>query len=183
MNAGNMNTNTSELFPGKHEPSTIYEYCLYKQMLRFIGGVNGKCVDIGGQNIKMDFLKKEWGINVKQLDSEDFNECKLSGKYDTVFCFEIIEHLQNPLHFMKQLRKIGKTVFLTTPARPMFLWSPHHFFEMPPKHIEKFIFIPSGFTVVRKKRLYVSFRWWFYLTGIRPFLRLFLNTKWIYELR
>lgn len=170
-------------FPGKHAPSKVFEKKLYDNILDFMGPVRGRCADIGERNVKMEYIKSVLGVSVDQITAHDFNDCVFSGDYDYVFCFEVIEHLQDPLRFMSEVMKLGDVIYLTTPNRPRFLWSPHHYNELSPTRIHKWIFEPLGLSVIRRKRLYVPHKWWFYFTGVRPFLRLFLNTKWIYELK
>lgn len=176
------------MIPGKAIEIDKEEWHLYRQIARFIGSVKGRCADIGEKNTKMECLKKLLKIDsVDQIDAPDFNECSFNASYDVVFCFEVIEHLQNPLAFMKQVKKLiheDGVIYLSTPNRPKILWSECHFFEMNPDRITKWIFTPSRLKVIRKKKLWWTYsNWWFYFTGIRPLLRLFFNTKYIYELR
>ena len=146
-------------------------------------------LDIGDRGYKSISLSKIW--EVTQLHNDDFNiPTKDTGlRFHIVTCFEMIEHIQNPLLFFSTISKYivaGGTIYLSTPHRPKFLWPPYHFNEMSSNHLEKWILKPCGFKIVRKKRLRITdgIRWYYPFTGIRPFLRWFFwNYTWIYEIK
>ncbi len=115
----------------------------------------------------------------------DLDVDPLTGRYDVVTCFEIIEHLFNPLHLLLQIREImapAGRLYLSTPSRkPHFLWSPSHFHEMS-FHSIKALFDRAGFTILRQQKITI-FPWWFYFKGVRPLLRAFYERTWLFELR
>lgn len=175
--------------PGKHGFNDFKEYHLWKSILRFIHP-KGRCADVGCKNPKMEYIKKRLGLKVIQIDDKDFNFSDFGERhhrqFDTVFCFEVIEHVQNALSFMQQVQYLIKpygVIYLSTPGRLKILWTKHHFHEMPPARIDKWIFKPLGLKIIRKKRIWVEHSPFFYFKGFRPLLRLFLNYTWIYELR
>jgi 2-polyprenyl-3-methyl-5-hydroxy-6-metoxy-1,4-benzoquinol methylase len=129
----------------------------------------------------------------------DFNFDRFPAKkYDVIFCFEVLEHLQNPLWFMAQIKSILKdhgTLYMTTPYRKNYVWPETHFHEMSGDRIQKWLLSPLGLKIVKKKRLrYVKEKKQF-LIGIRPIIRLlktgnfapimniFLSTTWIYKIK
>ena len=89
--------------PGLCEP-TSNDKRLNRAMLKFIDTREPNYADIGELNSKIEYIKKELNISVKQIDC-DFNFDYLFGNYNTIFCFEVLEHLQNPLFFMSQIKK------------------------------------------------------------------------------
>ena len=116
--------------------------------------------------------------------SVDLDIDPLAGHYDIVTSFEIIEHLFNPLHNLLQIRQVmtpdGK-LYLSTPAgKPRFLRSPSHFHEMSHRSL-KALFDRAGLTIRRQQKITI-FPWWFYLTGIRPLLRVVFDRTWLFEL-
>ena len=173
------------LYPGfcKEGPLDIR---LAKNILGFVV-LNGRVADVGERNLKSTYLSTKTGRKIEQLSSKDFNfYVPLKNKYDTILCFEIIEHLQNPLFFLSKLVSIlndGGTIYLSTPHRPRFLWTEHHFFEFSPKRLTKWLFTPAGLRVARKKHIRINHDPLFYFKGIRPLFRLFLNYTVIYELK
>jgi len=158
---------------------------LFREVALFIGDINGKVADIGCENAKSIYISKLFDVEIDQMDC-DFNfESLPVNKYDTILCLEVLEHLQNPLFFMKNLklmlRKNG-TIYLSMPARPQILWTRHHFFEMGRKHFNKWILEPLELRIVRYKKIMLWRAFWTYFTGFRPFLRLFFNYGFIYEI-
>jgi len=172
--------------PGHCEISTKNDIRLFKKIIKFVES-SGKCAEIGKENIKMNYIKNYLGIKITQVDAQDFNFNILKGSYDTIFCFEILEHLQNPLWFMAQLKSILKhrgIIYLSMPCRPKLFWSKYHFFEMHPKHFQKWILNPLDLKIIKKKKIFFSFDgigW--HLIGIRPLLRLFYNYTIIYKIQ
>jgi len=69
-------------------------------------------------------IAKERGFNVSMLDVEKEMDKLASAKYEGVYAKHIIEHLENPLNFLKQIKRIlkpdGKAVILT-PNCPFML--------------------------------------------------------------
>lgn len=158
---------------------------LFKQTASFINP-RGACCDISPKNAKMDFIKRYHGVDVEQIEISDLNTYPVVGRYDTVFCLEVIEHLQNPLFFMRNVQLIlnkGGSIYLSCPGRPQFLWTEKHFIEYTPKHLKKWILDPLGLRIIRRKRIRINHPWWWYFRGIRPFFRIFLNYTNIYEIK
>ena len=92
-----------------------------------------------------------------------------------IFCFEVLEHLMNPLLFLNQLRSRycdkDTQIFVSYPQNPCFLPTKHHFHEF--KDDEFFTLIYNAkFEIVTHKRIKHWSQWWFYFTGIRPTIRL-----------
>ncbi len=114
----------------------------------------------------------------------DLDVDPLTERYDVVTCFEIIEHLFNPLHLLLQIREVvppGGRLYLSTPSgKPHFLWSSSHFHEMSFSSI-KALFDRAGFSILRKKKI-TTYPWWFYFKGVRPLLRAVFERTWLFEL-
>lgn len=159
----------------------------FKDIILFVGSLKGDICDIGELNAKSIYLSDHFNIKIEQLD-QDFNFCDLytGKKYDNILCFEVIEHLQNSLLFMRNIKKMlkaGGVIYLSTPSRPHFLWTPHHFIEMSREKLTQWILAPLDLKIIRSKKIRLNNNWKFYFTGIRPFLRLFFNYTNIYEIR
>jgi len=87
------------------------------------------CNDIDRETLCRGFKK----MYHENLD-EDFN---FDNKYDVILAVEVIEHLQNPFHFIKNLNvflKPGGVIFLSTPSvdslfdRLWFLYAGHPYY-------------------------------------------------------
>lgn len=162
---------------------------LFYLTAKFINNLHGRVADIGCVNAKSVYIAAFFNHDIEQVVSEDFNFWTFPRwdieDYDFVLCLEVLEHLQNPLHFMKNVKlmlKPGGVLYLSLPARPRFLWTEHHFFEMNKKHLTKWILAPLGLKIVDCKRIRLGNPWWFYFSGVRPFLRIFFNHTFIYKI-
>jgi hypothetical protein len=139
-------------------------------------------LDIGEKNYIGTYL----GIE-DNTEPCDFNFWINAPKrtYKTITCFEVLEHVMNPLRFVLTLKgrldKDGR-LYLSTPAIPFISWYQwnEHFTEYKEANLE-ILFEYAGFKIVRK-RVFRPFKWWFYFTGLRPFARLMMKNV-IYELR
>jgi len=136
---------------------------------------NDLCYDIGEYNPRIKYIAQKIGLKIKTIDADDFNWCKLGGrKHDIIFAFEIIEHLQNPLFFVNELKKIlseNGSIYVIIPCNPRCLWHEMHFFEMNMKHFKKWILDPLELRIVRYKKIYFIPSWRIYLIGFRPLIR------------
>lgn len=157
------------------DPRILQKFVITK-ILPFIREVYGRdFYDIGEKNPRMEHLKYCWrSIWVKQINSGDFNFDELEApKVDGVFCFEVLEHLQNPLFFMRQLMKLTDgNIYVLMPENPRWLWHPMHFMEMKKKHFERWILNPLDLRIVRQKKILFVSSWKVYLIGLRPLLKL-----------
>lgn len=136
-----------------------------------------RCLDVGEANPRMEYIKERTGLNVKQFDTGDLNFVKMPEikAYDAIFAFDIVEHLQNPLWFMKQMKDglaPDGSIYVCYPTNPQWMWHELHFFEMKPKHFEKWIIKPLGLEIVRKKRIIFIPNWKAIFIGVRPILRI-----------
>ncbi len=136
------------------------------------------CTDIGPYNPKMDILKERLGLEVEQVYVPDYNFNSLAyfaGKHDVVFCFEVLEHLQNPLWFIRQIKQYllapGGVIYLSMPSNPHFLRYPFHFHEMRRDMLQTWILEPLGLKIVRHRRFNFVNNWRSMFIGIRPLLR------------
>jgi hypothetical protein len=177
-----------------------------KNIIPFLNIKNGdRCLDLGEKNPRMEYIKEvlkelQFEIEVSQIDYPDFNfaNFQVIDKADVVFALEVIEHLQNPLLFMRELKKLTDgSIYVLFPCNPRWLWHEKHFNEMSRKHFEKWILKPLDLKIVRYKKIIFVFSWRKYLIGFRPLLRLltgkttihnqlrsFFYVQWgIYEIR
>jgi hypothetical protein len=96
--------------------------------------------------------------------------------FKTVFCFEVLEHLCNPLLLLRRIKEFivdDADIYLSFPSgRPQFLWTDYHFHEFDPARAEK-LFEMAGYRIIVSDRTPIL---WMkpgkYFKGIRPLLRL-----------
>ena len=156
--------------------------------ISFIKEIEGTVLDIGYPNPVGNFIAK-W-FNVKKentffdLDFPNFTK----KKYDNIWIFEVIEHLMNPLLFLIELKKVctkETRIFLTYPIRPRFFWAKTHFHEYDRQRF-RYMLNEAEYKIIRyQQKIHWRPDWWFYLSGIRPFLRLTIGCckQQFYELK
>jgi SAM-dependent methyltransferase len=160
---------------GKNIINTIIKFIEKKDL--------GKTLDIGERNPLTEILENYYAIKIENTNV-DLDVEKLSGKYDTIFCFEVIEHLYNPLHLLLEIHKIlndkGQLYLSTPKGKPHFLWFKHHFHEIYEPELRS-LFIRAGFTISRLKYFRVIPIWKGF-AGFRPFIRMLFQRKCMVEL-
>lgn len=134
------------------------------------------CYDMGEYNPRIKYIAEQMKLNIETIDSQDFNWddnlfFSQNEQCDRIFAFEVVEHLQNPLLFMTEIKfalSDNGSIYLIIPCNPRPLWHDMHFFEMDRKHLEKWILAPLGLKIVRYKKIYFIASWKTYLIGFRP---------------
>lgn len=182
--------------PGYNTPEELLniDRRLTRQTAEFISEIqlpdNPICGDVGILTPKIQAISTITGWEFHQLSAIDFNyEDPKNDKrvaFSLITCLETLEHVQNPLFLLDNLRKKmfrDSVLVLSLPGRPRFLWTEHHYHEITPKHLQKWLLDELGMKIVRQKKIRINMPWWRYFTGIRPFMRLFFNFTNIYEIR
>lgn len=80
---------------------------------------------VAGLDMHMEGLKLARSRTLAPLYCGDSTKVKLSKKYNAIGLFDVIEHIDNDVAFLKDCKKflkLGGTVFVTVPAF-MFIWS------------------------------------------------------------
>lgn len=156
----------------------------FKTTKDFIGRIfssGDRVLDCSGENEFGKRMAKDLHlIYYKTTDGIDFDihGCRSSlEKYPAppvVFCFETLEHLMNPLFFLKS---VGfwcgerSSVYVSYPRVPRWLQSDRHFHEFRDMEFRAMA-EKAGFYIVRYEAHRNRHDWSFYFTGFRPFVRL-----------
>ncbi|OGC04356.1 hypothetical protein A2V82_05785 [candidate division KSB1 bacterium RBG_16_48_16] len=113
-------------------------------------------------------------LDYKLLIDTKENQLNELVPFHYIFCFEVLEHLMNPLLFLENLKPFISTetqIFVSVPRRPLFLWTETHFHEFSERRI-KHLFRSAGYKIIAHEWHIAWHDPWFYVSGIRPFLRL-----------
>ncbi len=141
--------------------------------------IKGQCLDCGGNGgvstsgiILSQALRIGMSFTSHNLDERAGWHKDKKMLFDCVFVFEVIEHLLNPLVFLKDLLFITDIVYLSTPInRPKFMRNKeYHFHEFNYNELV-YLIDKSGFKIVDEKR--INCTTWKMITGFRPLLRFF----------
>jgi len=149
-----------------------------KNTLELMGDIKGPVLDVGASNpfgnqladmLKIKIRNTEWDLDTTYWYS--------GGLFNTIWIFEVIEHLKNPDLF---LRKLGyhcvknTRIFLSYPYRPFVpLWNENHFHEIEPNRFRELI-ESAGYEIVQCIRKWQSVK--------KKFIRI-PYTHYYYELR
>ena len=152
-----------------------------RHTIRFIGqSLSGPVLDIGPANDFGRELGQHFGVEVVNTGGDlDFNDWRPRqpappGGFGAVFAFEVIEHFLNPLLFLARLRdQCGPRtrVFISYPLRPRLFWSDIHWHEIDRRRF-RFLIEQAGYEPVQYREVALWREWRFYLSGLRPLLRL-----------
>lgn len=172
--------NKLELWPEKLPNSFTNRI---KETIEFIE-LRGNVMDCGENNPMKEAIESHFD---KKIDSVDWNfneKCLYKRKYDTILCFEVLEHVMNPLLFLNELKKMLKpkgVVYLSTPHQyPQILKAIHHYHEIPTDRL-MWLFDESGLTIKEKGKVTIAGNWYNHIFGIRPILRYFQKSR-IYKI-
>jgi len=162
-----------------------FERWEFKKALNFISSKKAKIIDIGcGEGHFLNLARKKgfdvFGIdfnenaikvakekfcieNVYPYTLEEFIEKFPDEKFDFVFFFHLLEHLEDPLNFMKNIKKIlkedgyiafslpnPKRFSLHSNFREEWDFPPHHLTRWNEKSINKLLNI-TGFELIKKE--------------------------------
>ncbi len=141
--------------------------------------IDGMCLDCGDRTTFTDILDSViFAVDKIDNTTHDLNFCDFKDNpiYTNILIFEVIEHLMNPLLFLKSLRisfmkDDDSTRYLSTPIkRPKWMRNKeHHFHEFNYNEL-CYLIDQAGFKIIDEKRINIT-RWWYMFTGIRPLLR------------
>tara|TARA_A100000164_G_scaffold370091_1_gene395659 strand:- start:294 stop:1043 length:750 start_codon:yes stop_codon:yes gene_type:complete len=187
----------SYIYSENRVPKTSYPIKFAKFItLNSFGNIKGRLIDVGcgrgdmlrafkemghevsGVDLSLEAIKLCEPIPVEQIDLENTDLDFEANQCDYVFSKSVIEHLKNPLEFMKSCKKIlkpsGKMVVLT-PSWFHQSWGP---FYQDFTHIRPFtqsslrdLIILAGFKSVKIKYFYQLPVLWKYPI-LKPFIKL-----------
>jgi len=171
----NTRLSREELFPNKLPNSFLNRA---KQTIGFIDEIIFPACDCGENNP----LKEMMDPNIKSVNV-NFDRDNFPGSWLTITCFEVLEHLYNPLFFLENLRNallLDGCIYLSTPYQfPQFLKAVHHFHEIPTDRL-MWLFDEAGLRIIKQDKATIAGKFYEHL-GVRPFLRYLQKTR-LYKL-
>ncbi len=133
-------------------------------------------LDIGPENLLTQTLKNELGLSIVNTEGDlNFGDWQPSGQYPIAFCFEVIEHVQNPLVLLREIRKRmvpGGTLYLSCPkATFRLLQMSAHFNEMDEYRLRTLFDLADCFRIEQFGTTGSNYPWFIFWRGFRPLLR------------
>lgn len=135
------------------------------------------CIDMGEINPLKRMIEKQHDIEIISCDI-DLDYSSIRGEWNTIFCFEVLEHLFNPLFALENIKTAMTNdgiLYLSVPCQPHFLWSKHHFHEIDDIRLG-WLLDRAGFKIVKRGKATIAGNWYNHLVG-RSALRYFQKTR------
>jgi SAM-dependent methyltransferase len=128
----------------------------------FINELKKRGCDVWGVDIDknaIEFIKKHFRLeNVYAMSFDEFFKLPNLPKFDVITFFEVIEHIDNPLEFIQNVRKLLKEdgmIVLSTPSRERYFVN-YLQADFPPNHLTRWnekaisnLFRKINFEVIR----------------------------------
>jgi len=158
------------------------QYQRLQQTIRFVDWNTyelGNVLCIGEPNTFDKAVLEELHCNSYSFTTGDLDgawDCP-KARYDTIFCFEVLEHLANPLKLLRELKMFNATILISVPNHLLRRhWRNIHYHEIDDMRM-RFLFKQGGYEVIdyEKIKLYPRVS---DITGIRPFLRYITGYSW-----
>lgn len=150
-----------------------------KETIKFINPT-GAVADCGENNPMKESIEKYFNIKITSLDWNFNEKHSITEKYDTILCFEVLEHVFNPLLFLEELKRIlnpGGKIYISTPYQyPQFLKAIHHYHEIPKDRL-MWLFTEANLHVVTAGKVTIAGNWYNHILGFRPILRYFQKSR------
>jgi len=171
---------------GLENKGNLNERTRLKQYLSFIENLESPCLDIGEKNWIGSQIGVHFNVSIENTLKCDFNkEVVAAGKYKSILCFEVLEHVMNPALFLSNLKGLllpGGTIYLSTPKLAVIpiYQTDMHFVEYKSGGLE-LMFQYCGFKI-EKKKIFCPYPLWWGLTGFRPLFRVMYHRNFLYKL-
>jgi hypothetical protein len=170
---------TDAIYATDHHVQTRLKH--YRAM---IGRCSGSSLDVGAPNP----VGKALGAEDNTDPTADFNFAVTAPRmdYQTILCFEVLEHVMNPLLLLSELRKrLGRTgrLYLSTPVLGSISWYQHkdHFTEYKLKNLRLMIDY-AGFEI-EAEDVFCPYPPQTAFRGVRPVLRVLFHRNALFCLR
>jgi len=167
---------------------TVNDRSRLREYIEFIDELHQPVLDIGGENWINEQIETQMKFRSYRTFETNFNDVVEAPRKDfgTIFCFEVVEHVMNPLNFMRDILRLtapGGVVYLSTPRISIIsiYHTEMHFTEYKESKLDT-LFEYAGFAV-EKKELFCNIPLWWAVTGFRPLFRKIFHRSIVYELR
>ncbi len=140
-----------------------------KHLIAMNGGIYNPVLVIGRKSEFEDSLSRHYDIKFRYTCFDLNYQFPILSKYNTVLCFQVIEHLLNPLLFMQEIWKLmnkDSLLYISYPIQPKYFWSSGHFHEYDKSRFH-YLIKESGFEIIGYKEKIM----WRRIKGVRSIIR------------
>ena len=152
-----------------HETFRKLSWIYKRDLVRLLNQSEGLTLDIGGDNLMKEYITNS-SINYVSLnysygdENDQRYQCDIIANamdmpevktdfYDNVWCFQVLEHVDEPLDLLKESYRIlkpGGRVIFSVPQTNILHEAPHHFYNFT-KYGLKDLFEKAGFEEIEIK--------------------------------
>ena len=141
----------------------------FKKIIKFMVYPSGNVLVVGGGHFEK--MLEEYYFKIFDYHNNNLNkEWSFKKKYKTIFCFQVIEHLLNPLLLLEECRKSmfkDSLLYISYPIHgTKMFWGSAHFHEYDKSRFH-YMIETAGFVIVKHE----SHILWHKIKGIRPIIR------------
>jgi len=145
-----------------------------------------RILDIGERNPLTGRIEEYFKCHIENTEGDlDVNFNIPSNNYSIILFSHVIEHLFNPLYTLLRIKRVmdnNTVLIILLPQRTKLLWTKGHYHEIDNYRI-RLLFKRAGLKVIHNRKDRINRGFWFYLTGLRPMLRLLLEYNIAYILK
>ena len=143
----------------------------------------GQILDIGEVNTLRKILQTQAIAKIVNTTGDlNWAMWEPMNQYPVVLCLEVLEHLQNPLNFLYQVRyrmRPGSILYLTTPKESLkLLRMSDHFFELDEYRLRSLFDLCGIFRVIEIQETKSNYPRSIFWRGLRPLLRALIQKSW-----
>jgi len=111
-----------------------------------------------------DYTAADIEPKLKEIKKENIEKLSFKDKsFDVVMCLEVLEHTENPLKAIDELKRVAKKqIIISVPYEPFFtlfrffIWEKEHLWAITPKLLEKKLGKPSFHKKLFFRRYYFA---------------------------
>lgn len=145
----------------------------YERICSMLGSKTLTILDAGSEGNYLKELIQNSHVKVTAMDIDPKRKDVIKGdimalpfedkKYDAVVCSQVLEHLENPIAAIAELKRVAKKqIIITVPNEPYFTlfrlgcWEKEHLWAITPRALKALLGSPAREGYIFFKRYYIA---------------------------